>query len=79
MVLCRRICVATQGWTSSATSIEAQVRRVLCTGTTGSPALRALAWKYRWKFRGSTGIPYRVVTTMPVSCQAAPASAAQLP
>jgi hypothetical protein len=41
ILLCRRICIATRGCTSSSTSNEAHVRLVECTDTTGTPAFLA--------------------------------------
>jgi hypothetical protein len=72
--LCRRIVIATRGWTSRATSRDAQVRRVACTGMTGTPAFAARAWKKRCKLRGSIGVPNRVVKTNPDPIHASPAA-----
>jgi hypothetical protein len=77
ILLCRRICITTRGWTSSSTSKKAHVRRVECTDTTGTPALLACALNRRWKFRGSSGRPWRVLNTRSFSCQALPASVLQ--
>jgi hypothetical protein len=64
--LCRRIAMATRGWTFMATKRLAQVRRVECTGMTGTPARRTLDLNARWKLRGSIGSPSHVVSTRPV-------------
>ena len=66
--------MATRGCTSRATSSEAQVRRVACTEMGRTPALAQRALKSRWKSRGSTGSPYRVLITRSVPCQAGPAA-----
>jgi hypothetical protein len=47
ILLCRRICIATQGYTSSSTSHDAHVLLVECTDTTGTPALPACTLKQR--------------------------------
>ena len=40
----------------------------------GTSAFAARAWKKHWKFRGSIGVPYRVVRTSPDPIQASPAA-----
>jgi hypothetical protein len=54
ILLCRRICIATRGCTSSTTSNEAHVLRVECADTTGTPALLLCTLNRRGS-RGSSG------------------------
>src|SRR6185437_2683474 len=69
ILLCRRICMATRGGTSSAASNEPHVRRAPCTVMAGTPASTMRRSKLRLKLRGSIGVPRRVVNTSPVSVQ----------
>lgn len=56
----------------------AHVRRVEWMGTTGTPAFAARSLKSRWKLRGSTGSPSRVVKTKPQSPHMSPAASRRL-
>ena len=57
ILLCRRICIATRGCTSSAARSEPHVFRVPSTVMTGTLAAAMHRAKLRLKFRGSIGVP----------------------
>jgi hypothetical protein len=53
----------TRGCTSRPTSSVAQVRRASCTVMSRTPEASQRAVNFRFKVRGSTGVPYRPVNT----------------
>ena len=65
----------TRGGTSRSTSSVAQVRRASCAVIRRTPAAVQRVSNSRAKFLGSTGLPYRVVTTHFPPCHAGPAFA----
>jgi len=73
ILLCRRICTATRGWTSRVASSDPHVLRAPCTVILETPALVMPGSKLRLKLPGSVSVPGLAVHTRPVSIQALPA------